>query len=141
MKTILTVILLMLSANVFALERCHVGAWNDLDRVGEGIAFEVNPQTDEVNGFFYTYNKTKPTWFLLLGAPDDITMYDGRKSSESPFKAKVAPVGKAKVLSVSDDILVFAFNLDINFDGQPCFGNCGGEYVYHRITQMIDCPE
>ena len=143
-KFLLSIVIMLFSVNAFALDACHAGAWNDVKRVGEGIAFEVNPKTDEVNGFFYTYDTdNSPFWYVLLGPEDNMLMYGGAKLTEEPFEAFIRPMGVAQILSVSDDLLVFAFDLSLKTDFRPCEekkgDTCSGEFVYHRITQMIIC--
>jgi hypothetical protein len=126
-----------------AIDECMVGAWNDPERIGEGIAFEVNPGTGEINGFFYTYDGNVPHWYVLLGDEKDITMYTGQKLEEEPFTAFVAPHGIAQILEVNSDTLVFTYDLALKTNGNKCNPGkddvCSDEFIYKRITQMIPC--
>jgi hypothetical protein len=142
---LLLALLLLFSAPVMALDACYAGAWNDPARVGEGIAFEVNPDTAEINGFFYTYNAEVPHWYVLLGDETEIVMYAGQKLAEEPFNAYVEPMGIARILGVSNDTLIFTYVLALKPNGNKCKPDkddvCAGEFIYNRITQMIPCAD
>ena len=140
MKTLLAILLFGFTGNIFAIDACMTGAWYSPEREGEGINLEVG--AEKLSGFFYTYYAENPHWFVFEGEDNFmLNLYTGHKISENPFKSLVTKVGTAKVLPVTDNILVFAYELELNYEGKPCINPesraCYGEFVYTRITDPV----
>ncbi len=141
MKILLTILLIGFTWNVYADDVCLTGSWYSPERDGEGINIEVDVGEKDtiVSGFFYTYVSNNPNWYVFEGVIDNLTMYTGFKLSESPFKAVVREVGVAKITYVTDNLMIYSYNLNVGPDGKPCISQCSGEYIYTRLTQPIAC--
>jgi len=69
---ILSLILVLLSAPVMALERCMSGSWYDSTDPGTGIDIQV--LGSQTVGYYFTYGSQGKTWYVMLGEGRDLTI-------------------------------------------------------------------
>jgi hypothetical protein len=142
MKALLISLLLMLSTSVFAVEQCHTGSWFNPDRNGEGINIEFNDGL--VVAYFYTFDQDgQQVWYTMVG--DRVLTIETTVivEDESDFITKTVDSGVADIEIITDNVLVFKYNLILDNDGDEFFlcegDQCKAERVYERITQPIPC--
>jgi len=127
---------------VLAVEQCHTGSWYDPNRNGEGINIEFLDGL--VVGYIYTFdNHGKQIWFTMLG-DKILTIETTVVVDDVDFLTKTVDTGVAEIDMITDNVLVFRYNLLLTHNGDGDFylcddPSCKGERVYERLTQPIPC--
>jgi len=147
MKTLLIVILLLISPSLHALDECMSGAWFDPERNGEGIVLEV--LEEQTLGYFYTYGSQGRAWYVMLGEealPDVelLTIYGTQLVSNIPYKVREFEVGSAFITVIDNDSIQFKYDLVLDVDSGNAIpwcmaGFCEGDYEYKRLTRPVPC--
>lgn len=145
MRKLLSLLLLLFSFNVFAMDRCMTGSWYDPDFVGQGVNIEVNSDSLVV-AYLYAFVEKRQTWWSMVG-DRFLTMETTVLLDDEDYVSKTLDVGVAEFEVITDDVIYFQYRLLVDVDpftNEPklCLADyCSGEYLLKRLTQPIDCDK
>ena len=143
MKTLIMIVMLMLSGSAVALDACFTGSWHDpLTNNAEGLNIEVMPQT--VVGYYYTWYYGNRNVYTMSGANDidGAAVMNTYASYEAGRLTSWAGVSDITVLD--DNNIMFHHSLKYDFLREDaaipwCFYICDQTLWFERLTQPVEC--
>ena len=146
MKTLLTILLLMISGSAMALDACLTGSWYDPEQSGFGINIEAHQGF--TGAYLYTFDKNlRPIWFVMVGKEVLTMSVTAVVPDNDKFIAKELDVGVAEIIPVAEGLIRFRYSLIAEYDTEKgklvlCNGDhCDGDYLFTQLTKPIACDK
>jgi hypothetical protein len=134
MKTLMMIIMMMMSGSAMALDACFTGSWYETD--GQGINIEVL-SADRTVGYWYGYGTDQHNrWYT----------FDLDSSGVGPIyttdnSGQLFHVGDASLDAVDNDTVIFVTSIVVDVDNPPWCLGCERSQVMTRLTQPIECGD
>lgn len=147
MKTLMMIIMMMMSGSAMALDACFTGSWYDpLTNNAEGLNLEV--LDNQVVGYYYTWYEDHRNVYTMSGVNDidGAAVMDTYTSYKSDAGYQVQWVGVSDITILNANNLMFhhSFKYDFlreNWTTPWCFYICDDTKWFERLTQPIACGE